>query len=86
MMSTSLGSYGRIEQLSHMIHMKWGGGGVFGTADVAYCSNVVSGILICEQICIRGRGSGRRTQGRRDVRFQCYQAKISIFQDLLLHL
>ncbi len=25
-----------------------------GTADVAYCSNVVSGILVCERICVQG--------------------------------
>ncbi len=34
----------------------------------------------------RGRGFGRRLQGGWDVRFQWYQAKVSIFQDLLLHL
>ncbi len=57
-----------------------------GTADVAYCSNVVSGILVCERIAFRGRGFGRRLQGGWDVHFQCYQAKVSIFQDLLLNL
>ncbi len=38
-------------------------------------------------ICaFRGCGFGRRLQGGWDVRFQCYQAKVSIFRDLLLHL
>ncbi len=25
-----------------------------GTADVAYCSNVVSGIMVCECMCVQG--------------------------------
>ncbi len=47
-----------------------------------YCSNVVSGRLVC----VRSGGVALDLQGGWDVRFQCYQAKVSIFQDLLLHL
>ncbi len=56
--------------------------------DVAYCSNVVSGILVCERIgyAFRVRGFRLRLQGGSDIHFQCYQAKVSIFQDLLPHL
>ncbi len=33
----------------------WVGRGLeLGTADVAYCSNVASGILFCERICVQG--------------------------------
>jgi len=34
----------------------------------------------------RGRGFGWRLQGGWDIRFQCYQAKVSIFQNLLQHI
>lgn len=34
-----------------------------GTADVAYCSNVVSGILVYEHKCSQGRGFGQRLKG-----------------------
>ncbi len=61
-MSTSQGTYGRIEQTSHLkrdTYEMCKGGGVdwgleLGTADVAYCSNVVSGILVCECMCVQG--------------------------------
>ncbi len=49
-----------------------------------YCSNVVSGRLIC--LRSGGVALDGDLQGGWDVRFQSYQAKVSIFQDLLLHL
>ncbi len=39
--------------------MKCAEGGV-GTTDVAFCSNVVSGILVCERICVQGTGIAGR--------------------------
>ncbi len=49
-----------------------------------YCSNVVSGRLVCMRS--GGVALDGELQGGWDVRFQCYQAKVSIFQDLLLHI
>ncbi len=49
-----------------------------------YFCNVVSGL--CAHICSGGMGLDRDLQGGWGIRFQCYQAKVSIFQDVLLHL
>ncbi len=56
-----------------------------GEWHVMYCNSVVSGRLVCLCICVQGAWLWTAIAGR-DVRFQCYQAKVSIFQDLLLHL
>ncbi len=34
-----------------------------GTADVAYCSNVVSGIMVCECMCVQGAWLWTRREG-----------------------
>ncbi len=52
-----------------------------GEWHMMYCSKVVSGCLICVHMCSGGVALDGDLQGGWDV-----QAKISIFQDLLLHL
>ncbi len=88
-------TYGQTEQPSDMIRYTYemcrvgrARGLSLGTVDVAYCSNLMLSLVFCSlTVCaFRGRGFGRRLQGGWDVRFQCYQAKVSIFRDLLLHL
>ncbi len=49
-----------------------------------YCSNVVSSL--CAYMHSGGVALDGDLQGGWDICFQCYQAKVSIFQDVLLHL
>ncbi len=47
-MSTSQGTYMTYGHIRNIYGLE------LGTADVAYCSNVVSGIMVCERMCIQG--------------------------------
>ncbi len=91
----ALMTYGRTEPLDviwystyEMCRAGRAWGLYLGTVNVAYCGNLMLSLVVCllNACVIRGRGFEQRLQGGGDVRFQCHQAKVSVFWDLLLHL